>query len=79
MNILETYQKSVWIITYLKKRTRGGAIDQGVSLDEIVRAIRLKRKDVYPVIDYLIKEGFIERPDVSNDGMFRLTYKSLIF
>mgnify|MGYP001566730282 CR=1 FL=1 len=79
MNILETYQKSAWIITYLKKHPRGAAIDQGVSLDEIVRAIRLKRKDIYPVIDYLIKEGFIERPDVSNDGMFRLTYKSLIF
>ena len=78
MNILETYQKSVWIITYLKKRTRGGAIGQGDSLDEIVRAIRLKRKDIYPVIDCLIKEGFIERPDVSNDSLFRLTHKGLV-
>ena len=78
MNILETYQKSVWIITYLKKRPRGGAIDQGVSLDEIVRAIRLKRKNVYPVIGYLIKEGFIERPDESNDSLFKLTHKGLV-
>ena len=75
MNILETYQKSAWIITHLKKHPRGGAIGQGVNLDEIVRAIRLKRKDIYPVIDYLIKEGFIERPDESNDSLFRLTHK----
>ena len=78
MNILETYQKSVWIITYLKKHPRGGAIGQGVNLDEIVRAIRLKRKDIYPVIDYLIKEGFIEIPDESNDSLFRLTHKGLV-
>lgn len=78
MDLLEIYQKSVWVITYLKKHPRGGAIGQGVSLDEIVRTIRLKRKDVYPVIDYLIKEGFIERPDESNDSPFRLTHKGLV-
>ena len=78
MDILETYQKSVWIITYLKKRPRGGAIGQGDSLDEIVRAIRLKRKGIYPVIDYLIIEGFIERPDESNDSLFKLTHKGLV-
>ncbi len=78
MNILETYQKSVWIITYLKKHPRGGAIGQGVSLDETVRAIRLKRKNVYWVIDYLIEEGFIERPDESNDSLFKLTHKGLV-
>ena len=78
MNILETFQKSVWITTYLKKHPRGGAIGQGVSLDEIVRAIRLKRKNVYPVIDYLIEEGFIERPDESNDSLFKLTHKGLV-
>ena len=49
MDLLETYQKSVWIITYLKKLPRGGAVGQGVNLDDIVRAIRLKRKDIYPV------------------------------
>ncbi len=79
MDLLETYQKSVWVITYLKKHPRGGASGHGVTLNEITRSLKVKRADIYPVIDYLIIEGFIERPDESNDGMFRLTYKSLIF
>ncbi len=37
----------------------------------------LKRSDIYPAIDYLIKEGYVVRPDMSNDGFIRVTYKAL--
>jgi DNA-binding MarR family transcriptional regulator len=79
VDILEIYQKSVWVITYLKKHPRGGSSGHGVTLNEITRALNIKRADIYPVIDYLIQEGFIERPNESNDNLFRLTYKALIF
>jgi len=76
MDLLETYQKSVWVIRYLKKHQRGVA-SPGVNIDEIARAFRIKRADIYPAIDYLIKEGYVVRPDESNDGLIRLTYKAL--
>jgi len=78
MNLLEIYQNSVWVITYLKKHPRGGAAGHGVNLDEIAQALRIQKADIYPVIDYLLKEGYIARPDKSNDGLFRLTYKASI-
>lgn len=83
MDLLETYQKSVWVITYLKKHPRGGASGHGVTLNEITRSLKVKRADIYPVIDYLIIdyliiEGFIERPDESNDSLFKLTHKGLV-
>jgi DNA-binding MarR family transcriptional regulator len=79
MDLLEIYQKSVWVVKYLKNHPRGRASGNGVTLNEITRALRVKRADIYPVIDYLIKEGFIERPEEGNDGVFRLTHKALIF
>ena len=77
MDLLDTYQKSVLIIEYLKKHRGGGVASPGVNIDDIARALRIKRSDIYPVIDYLIKEGHITRPDGRNDSLFRLTYKAL--
>lgn len=78
MNRLETYQKSVRVIIYLKTHSSGGVAASGVGLNEIARSLRIKSADIYPIIDYLLKEGYIARPDNSNDGLFRLTSKALI-
>ncbi|HXG31551.1 MAG TPA: hypothetical protein VNK81_07890 [Thermodesulfobacteriota bacterium] len=77
MNILEIYQKSVYVVTYLNSHPGGGVTGPGVGLDEIARSLRLRRRDIYPVIDYLLKEGYIVRSHGSNDVVFRLTYKAL--
>jgi DNA-binding MarR family transcriptional regulator len=78
MDLLEVYQKSVRVITFLKEHPGSGVAGHGVSLNEIARALRIKRSDIYPVIDYLLKEGYIARPDESNNGLFRLTNKALM-
>jgi DNA-binding MarR family transcriptional regulator len=77
MDLLETYQKSIWVIKYLKRNPSGRVTGPGVSIDEIARALRMKSADIYPAIDYLIKEGYVVRPDEGNNGLIRLTYKAL--
>ncbi len=78
MEILEVYKLSVRVITYLKEHPGGGVEGHGINLDKIARALRVKRSEVFPVIDYLLKEGYIARSGKSNDGLFRISYKSLI-